>query len=537
VGRAWSVLITGGLVIDGSGAPGVPANVAVEGDRIAAVGPEVRGEAGLTLDAAGLAVTPGFIDAHSHSDFFLLDCPSAESKVRQGATTEVVGMCGFSPAPVPDGPDRTALERMAATLGAPLRTDWASFAGFLERLGTRPLGVNVVPFVGHGTLRLAAMGGAARTSAPAELHAMERLLEEAMEAGAFGFSTGLVYPPGAYADTDELVALARAMARHGGLYFSHVRGEAETLETAVSEAITVGERAGVGVQVAHVKAAGRENWHRLDRALALLDGAAALGLDVMADAYPYAAGSTTMVNLLPGWTQDGAVEALVRRLAEPATRARIVAECERAGDRWQTPSGVVGWDEVLVSTCSRRELEGLSLSDLARRQGRPAAEAMLDLLREEGGAVSMVRFNQSEDNVVKALCHPRVMIGSDSIALLAGPGPHAGRPHPRTYGTFPRVLGAYVRERKALPLETAVHKMTGMPAARLGLGRRGLVRPGYFADLALFDPAAVRDEATFVDPHRYPAGIPYVIVNGQVVVDRGRMRQVAAGRVCARGAG
>lgn len=527
---AWSLLIKNGTVVDGSGAPAVPADIALEGDRIAEVGPRLAGEAAQTIDASRLMLAPGFIDIHSHSDFFYLGCPAAESKVRQGVTTEVVGMCSFSPAPV--HPERRALvEGKAAALGSRLKVEWTGFGEYLERLGAAGLSINVVHFVGHGALRLATVGPDNRPPSAEELKAMEGLLHAALDAGAFGFSTGLVYAPSVYARTDELIALTRSMATRGGLYFSHIRGEAATLEAAIAEAIGIGEEGGVPVQIAHIKAAGRENWSKMDRALRLIDEARARAVDVTADVYPYVAGSTVMVNLLPPWVHDGGTPKLLERISDPATRERIVEECSLPNDRWNTASGSVGWDEVMIATCSRRELEGVTLADLARRQGHPGAEAMLDFLREENGAVSMVVFSQAEENVVKALVHPHVMIGSDSIGLTAGSGPHPGKPHPRMYGTFPRVLGIYVREKKLLSWETAVAKMTGMPAAKLGLRDRGLIRPGYFADLAVFDPATVKDEATFQDPHRHPTGIPYVIVNGQLVVDQGRMRPLAVGRV------
>jgi N-acyl-D-aspartate/D-glutamate deacylase len=527
----WSLLVKNGTVVDGLGGPAVRADVAVEGDRIAAVGPGLAGEAARTIDATGLVVAPGFIDIHSHSDFFYLDCPSAESKVRQGVTTEVVGMCSFSPAPV--HPERRPLleEGMARALGSALKVEWIGFSEYLDRLGKSGLSINVVHFVGHGALRLATVGPDDRPPSADEQAAMERLLAEALEAGAFGFSTGLVYAPSVYAKTEELIALARSMAARGGLYFSHIRGEARTLEAAVAEAIRIGEAGGVPVQIAHIKAAGRENWSRMDRALRLVEEARARMVDATADVYPYIAGSTRMVNLLPNWVHDGGVTKLLARISDPATRRRIVDECALPGDRWQTDSGSVGWDDVMIATCSRREVEGLKIADLARHRGRPGAEALLDFLVEERGAVSMVLFSQSEENVMKALAHPHVMIGSDSIGLSAGPGPHPGKPHPRMYGTFPRVLGVYVREKRVLALETAVSKMTGMPAAKLRLKERGLVRPRHFADLALFDPATVKDEATFEDPHRHPTGIPYVIVNGQVVVDQSRMRPLPAGRI------
>jgi N-acyl-D-aspartate/D-glutamate deacylase len=362
---------------------------------------------------------------------------------------------------------------------------------------------------------------------------MERLLAEALEAGAFGFSTGLVYPPSLYASTEELVALARSMVRRGGLYFSHIRGEAATLEEAIREAILIGEDAGVPVQIAHIKAAGRENWGKMPRALRLVDEARARGVEVTADVYPYPAASTKMDNLLPGWAHDGGIARLLDRLADRAVRRRLVEECLVDGERWRTASGTVGWDEVMVATCSRPGLAGLTLAALARQTGLAPAEAMLDLVRDERAQISMVVFSQSEDNVSSALAHPHVMVGSDSLGLSAGPGPHPGKPHPRMYGTFPRVLGRYCRERRLLSWESAVHKMTGMPAAKLRLRDRGLLRPGLAADLAVFDPATVLDEATFADPHRHPTGIPYVVVNGRLVVDGPRFHPLPAGRVLA----
>ena len=527
---AWSLLIRNGTVLDGSGAPGEGKDVAVEGDRIADVAPGLAGAAARVIDASGLMVAPGFIDIHSHSDLFYHACPSAESKVRQGVTTEVVGMCSFSPAPV--GPGRAELVKAwAGGIGSRLPIAWESFGQYLEHLRRLGPSVNIVQFVGQGALRLATVGPDNRPPTAAEHAAMERYLAEALEAGAFGFSTGLVYPPSLYAFTEELIALARSMARRGGLYFSHIRGEAAMLEDAIAEAIRIGEEGGVPVQIAHIKAAGRENWGRMERALRLVDEARARGVEVTADVYPYTAGSTKMDNLMPSWMHDGGIPRLLGRLADSEARRRAMEECLVDGERWLTLSGATGWDEIVIATCSRPEIEGMSLAALARQSGKPPAEAMFDLILSERASVSMVLFSQSEDNVAKALGHPHVMVGSDSLGLSAGPGPHPGKPHPRMYGTFPRVLGRYCREQRLFSWETAVHKMTGMPAAKLRFKDRGLVRKGFAADLTLFDPATVRDEATYPDPHRHPTGIPYVVVNGQVVVDGPRFNAVPAGRV------
>ncbi len=531
---AWSLLFRHGSVIDGTGTPARAADVAVEGDTIVAVAARLHGAATRVIDATGLVVAPGFIDAHSHSDLFYFGCPSSESKVRQGCTTEVVGMCSFSQAPIAPGRE-DAVRGWAGGIGASIDFRWQTFGQYLDALRSLRPSINVVHFVGHGALRLAAIGPENRPVSPDDVRAMQRLLDEAMDAGAWGYSTGLVYPPSAYAVTEELIGLARSMARRGGLYFSHVRGESAMVEESIREAIRIGEEGGVGVQIAHVKVGGRENWGKMDGVLRLIDGARARGVDVSGDVYPYHAGSTKMDNLLPAWVHDGGLPMLLERIADKATRRRIVEECLVDGERWLTVSaGSLGFDEVLIATCRRHELEGLTLAALARQSGKTPAEAMLDLLRDERATVGMVSFSQNLGNVAKVLGHPAIMIGSDSIGLSEGVGPKHGKPHPRMYGTFPRVLGEYAREQKLFSLETAVHKMTGMPAARLGLHDRGVVRAGAAADLAVFDPATVRDEATFADPHRYPTGIPYVVVNGALVVDGGRFSATGGGRVLAR---
>ena len=529
---AWSVLIRGGSVVDGSGAPARRADVAVEGERIAAVAPALAGEAARVVDATGKVVAPGFIDMHSHSDLFYLACPSAESKIRQGVTTEVVGMCSFSPAPLrPEQQD--LVKGWIGGIGRTPDLKWETFGQYLDTLRGIGPAVNVVHFVGHGALRIAAMGFDARPAEAGEIKTMERHLGEALDAGGWGFSTGLVYPPSSYADTREIVALARAMAPRGGQYASHIRGESAMLLDSIAEAIRIGEEAGVRVEVSHVKASGRENWPKLDAALRLLDDARARGVDVAGDVYPYNAGSTKMDNLMPAWAHAGGMSKLLERLADPKMRRRIADECLVDGERWGTVSqGGVGFDQIFIASCQRRELEGLNLAQLAQQSGQAPAEALMNLLLEERCTVGMVSFSQSIENVAKVLAHPALTIGSDSIPLFEGSGDKPGKPHPRTYGTFPRVLSEYARERRLFSLETAVNKMTGLPAQRLGLRERGLVQPGYFADLTMFDPRTVKDESTYPDPHRYPSGIPLVVVNGAIAVDGGRMT-ARAGRVLA----
>src|SRR5881392_3131733 len=415
---SWSLLIRNGSVVDGTGGPARRVDVAVEGDRVAAVDAGLRGDAHRVIDAAGHVVAPGFIDAHSHSDLFYFGCPSSESKIRQGCTTEVVGMCSFSQAPIAPGRE-DAVRGWAGGIGASLDFRWETFGEYLDALRAVRPSINVVHFVGHGALRLAAVGSENRALSTDDLKAMERRLDEAMDAGAYGYSTGLVYPPSAYATTEELVLLARSMARRGGLYFSHVRGESAMVEDSIREAIRIGEEAGVGVQIAHVKVGGRENWGKMDRVLRLIDDARTRGVDVSGDVYPYHAGSTKMDNLLPAWVHDGGLEKLLERIGDRATRRRIVEECLVDGERWLTVSaGSLGFDEIRIATCRQRELEGLTLAALARQTGKTPAEAMLDLLREERATVGMVSFSQNLENETI----PTVARSSRSRSSIASAG-------------------------------------------------------------------------------------------------------------------
>jgi N-acyl-D-amino-acid deacylase len=334
---AWSLLLRGGTVVDGTGEPGRAADVAIEGERIAAISPGLTGAADRVLDVTGRVVAPGFIDMHSHSDLFYFACPSAESKIRQGVTTEVVGMCSFSQAPV-RREQQALVKGWVGGIGLTPELQWETFGQYLDMLRALRPSVNVIHFVGHGALRIAAMGFEARAADAGEVRAMERGLGEAMDAGAWGFSTGLVYPPSAYAQTDELIALAKSMRARGGYYFSHVRGESAMLLDSIAEAIRIGDAGGVPVQIAHVKASGRENWSKLDAALGLIEDARRRGVDVAGDVYPYNAGATKMDNLMPAWAHEGGVTKLLERLADRATRKRITDECVVDGERWGTVS-------------------------------------------------------------------------------------------------------------------------------------------------------------------------------------------------------
>ena len=526
----FDLKIEGATVIDGTGRAGSRADVGIQGERIAAVGDLSRDRGARVLNAAGRALTPGFIDMHSHSDWRLWGNRRAESKIRQGVTTEVVGNCGFSPAPTSTA-FLEEMRRFALYVPAGMDFAWRSFGEYLRAFDREGIALNVVPLVGHGTLRVAAMGFARRAPTADELAAMQRMMDEAMEEGAWGLSTGLIYAPGSYATTDEIVAIAKVAARQRGFYASHIRGEGATLLDAVTEAIGVGREGDLPVQISHVKAAGRPNWGKVADALALIDAARAEGLDVTGDVYPYTASSTSLRTLLPDWVLEGGVDQMLARIEDPAVRGRIRTELE-APVTGQSLLDRIGWDNVMIAWCpARKDAEGRRIAELAAARKLDPLDAVFELLRDARGVASMILFQLDEADLRRALSHPHVMIGSDGSALATSGEMSAGKPHPRSYGTFPRVLGEYVREQRVLSLPEAVHKMTGLPARRLGLRDRGVIRVGARADLVLFDPRRIADLATFEDPHRYPAGIEHVLVNGSIVVKDGEHTGSLPGRL------
>lgn len=526
----FDLKIEGASVIDGTGAPGARGDVGVSDDLIAAVGDLSREPAGSTLRAAGRVLAPGFIDMHSHSDWRLWENRRAESKIRQGVTTEVVGNCGFSPAPV-SAEFLDDLRGFALYVPKGMDFGWRSVGEYLRAFDADGTALNVVQLVGHGTLRIATMGFARRAPDGKELARMQRLMGDAMEDGAWGLSTGLIYAPGSYAATEEIVEIARVAGRHRGFYASHIRGEGATLLDAVTEAIRVGREGHLPVQVSHIKAAGRPNWGKVAAALALIDAARAEGLDVMADVYPYTASSTTLRTLLPDWALEGGVAAMVARLADPAVRERIRRELE-APVTGQSLLDRIGWENIMIAYCARRkDAEGKRLSELGAARGMDPLEAAIELIVDEAGKAYMILFQLDEADLRRALVHPQVMIGSDGSSLAPYGALGAGKPHPRSYGTFPRVLGEYAREQRVLGLPEAVHKMTGLPARRLGLRDRGVVRVGAKADLVVFDPKRVADQATYEEPHRYPVGVEHVLVNGRLVIKDGEHTGSLPGRL------
>jgi N-acyl-D-aspartate/D-glutamate deacylase len=517
----FDILIKNGLVIDGSGKTGFRADVAITNGRIAEVGLLPSAEAATVIDATGLVVAPGFIDMHSHADFSLPVCPTADSLVHQGITTAVVGQCGYSPVPLLQETRVHLIQHMDASMGRSGERlpweRWASFKTYLEDLSRIGTSLNIIPLVGQGTVRAGVVGYGPGAATPEQLAKMTDVVACAMDEGAFGLSTGLIYPPGSFTQADEIAAIAKPVGDRGGIYFSHIRGEAETLLAAIAEAIQIGMESGAAVQISHFKVAGRKNWDTVDRALDLIDEARAQGLDVTTDLYPYLAGSTGLAALLPVWAHEGGKEAVSKRLADPDVRKKMTASMQFEGFAKD-----VEWDKVLVSFAPGKEgYQGRYVAELAQAQGKSPYDWIFDALLETGLRATMVTFMMSEENRLKELRHPAMMFGTDGMGYALSGSMSQGLPHPRNYGTFPRILGYYVREKKVLSVEQAVWKMTGFPAQKLGLRDRGLVKKGHWADLTLFDPKRVADKATYVSPHQYPEGIPHVLVRGMFVVRDG----------------
>jgi len=472
------ILIKNAVVADGTGKPAFKADVGIAAGRIAVIAKGIEQEAKRTIQADGLHLAPGFIDAHTHSDLTLL--------VDQ----------------------------------------------YLERLRHPGLALNVVALVGHNTVRGSVLGYDDVQPDLQQQAEMEHLVAEAMEQGARGLSTGLFYPPGFYAQTEEVIGLARVAARYDGIYASHIRSESDGLLEAVAEAIEIGEQAEVRVEIAHLKLEGYRNWGRVNQLIAMLEEAQSRGVRLGCDQYPYHASSTWLAAMLPYWAQVGGAKAVAERLSNPDVRAQLRKDWEENRAEWEERGGIRDWTDIVVSEChARLDVLGKSIAEIAAAEGKDPLETAFDLIVVSEGQVGCVWFDQSEENVRTLMRHPMVAVGSDGSSM----SPHGilgqRRPHPRSYGTFPRVLGRYVREEKVLSLEEAVRKMTSLTAERFGLTDRGVIREGAWADLVLFDAQTVADRATFTDPHQYPVGIPYVIVNGVVVIDDGEHTGALPGQV------
>ena len=526
-GQRFDLIVRGGEVLDGTGQPARRADVGIAGDRIIEIGDLSGAAAGSVIDASGLVVSPGFIDVQGQSGTTLLADGNGESHLRQGITTEIIGE-GGSPAFWEPGSDEgESLAPFGVTF------DWKGFDGYFERLRQRGTTINVGTFVPATMVRRSVVGMDNRAPTPEELARMEAMVDQAMRSGAFGLSSALIYVPGTFARTEELVALAKVAARHGGIYISHIRGESFNLFNALDEAIGIGREAKLPVVIYHLKVAAKANWGRMNEALAVIDKANAAGLRVSATMYPYTAGGTGLAATLPLWVQEGGREKMIARLQDPATRARARQEIETKIDGWENLLMATTFDGIQVASVPRefdQSIVGKRLSQIAAERKADPWDVYFQLLIDSGGRIGALYHMMSDEDVATGLRGSRVTIGTDSSALRAEGILARGAPHPRSYGTFPRVLGKYVRDDKVLSLPEAVHRMTGAAAAQMGIRDRGLIKGQYLADLVVFNPATVKDNATYEQPHQYPTGIDYVIVNGVTVLDPKGLTGVRPGR-------
>lgn len=524
----YDLIIKDGIIIDGSNQPAKVSDLGIIKDRISFVGKLSPNQGKRIIQAKGKVVAPGFIDIHSHSDFTLLADPKAESKVYQGVTTEVIGQCGVSGGPM-KGEVRERRKAELADLG--IRLNWSTLAEYFYRLEEAQPIVNVATLVGHGNLRGAVAGYANRSLSRSELKKIAGLLEQSLSMGAWGISTGLIYPPGIYSTTEELKTLTQIVADWGGVYATHLRSEGDRLIEAIGEAIHLAEATGVSLQISHLKTYGGKNWRKLTQVFKLIEDYQKKGLNIHADRYPYTASSTDLDVLLPPWVGEDGNEEALKRLADRQLQKKITEEIIAQNPEPQF------WEKIMVAsvkTAKNRPFEGKTLAEISSLRKQAPGEVLCNLLKEEKLKVGAIFFFMSESNLKQILKKDYVMIGSDSAARSTSGILHHGNPHPRGFGTFPRVLKRYAGKGKPLSLETAVYKMTGLSVKKLGLPFRGLIQSGYYADLIIFDPEKIRDRADYRNPFRYPTGIEYVIINGEEVIAQSALTGKRPGKVLRR---
>lgn len=519
------ILIKGGTVYDGSLANPYVKDIAISGDTISATGSFHRNEADMVIDAAGLAVAPGFIDTHAHSDFTILADPRAEGKVSQGVTTEINGNCGMSAAPL----FSKALERRQddlKELGIPER--WHTLDEYYTLIAKRGIALNVATLVGHGNIRGSVIGYDDKAPSAGELSRMSALLKTVIEDGAIGFSTGLIYPPGVYSKTEELIELSKVLKEYGLIYASHMRSEGKMLVESVQEVIRIGREADIKVHVSHIKTAGERNWHKAEKVIALLEEARSSGMQLTCDRYPYTASGTDLDSLLPAWTYEGGNEEEMKRLLDPADRKRIRQEIQKQAREKKY------WEAVIISSVASEDnswMEGRTIADISAFLKLDEIDTLFRILLDEKLRVEAIFHSMSEENLIKFLSLPYCMIGSDSSARSFDGPTRKGKPHPRGFGTFPRFLGRYVRDSGVMGLSEAVYRSTLLPAETFGLKQRGGIKKGMYADIVIFDPKTIIDTATFDNPYQRSLGIEHVLVNGVPVIREGEFAGNFPGRV------
>jgi N-acyl-D-amino-acid deacylase len=524
--KDFDLVIKNGLVYDGLGSSPVSTDIGIQGDIIGKIGKIPSGRGKHVIDAQGLSITPGFIDVHDHTDIGLLVNPKAESAVRQGITTLVSGNCGSSPFPVAEAIYDEFRENLQEIYK--IQLDWIDLKGFFSQLEQKGMAVNYATLVGQGTIRGAVVGFNDRAAKPEEVEKMKNLVENNIKDGAFGLSSGLEYAPGSYASSEEIIELCRVVSRMKGVYATHMRDEGDRLLESLEESVDVSRRTGVTLQISHFKVAYPRNWNKLDDALSKLENAQKEGISVFCDRYPYTAGSTGLSFYFPLWARQGTTEKFLSRLKNPSMENRLREYVRSQEEK------LGSWDKVFITsvvTDKNQGFQGKNILQAAKETGKDPYEFMRDILIEEENQVGMVSFMMTEENLRRVLSFPLVGIGCDGSAIAPYGLLGRGKPHPRSYGTFPRVLGKYVRDEKISTMEEMIKKITSIPADRFGFSNRGKLQPGYLADIVVFDEKRIKDQATYEDPHQYPVGIEYVLVNGQTVIDKGEHSGNLPGRI------
>jgi len=520
--KEYDILITDGIVYDGSGNPGSEADVAIKGDMVVKIGKHLkRSMAKTVIDASGCVISPGFIDPHSHTDIELLANPKAESKIRQGVTTEIGGNCGFSLFP-PSEINKDYLKKKYD-----LELDWNDVTGFFAQLERRGMALNYGTLIGHSDLRGSVMGSVDRPPTNDEMKRMNRLLQEHLNAGVLGMSSGLIYTPGCFAREEELISLCRRVAIYNGVYSTHMRDEGDHLLEAVDEAIRIAEKSHVSLHISHLKMAYPRNWPKVHAVLSKISEMEKKGLKILADRYPYIATSTLLSVFIPPWAKRGTIEEYLKRLRDPHSYEKICEHVKKQEEK------IESWEKIRVSSVLKEKNKrfiGKTIHEAAREVEKEPSRFIVDLLCEED-QVEMINFSLNEDNFKQIILHPLVVVASDGWALAPYGMLGNGKPHPRSYGTFPRMLGKYAREEGIMTLGEAIQKMTSTTAKKFGLKWRGWVREGFYADLVIFDPDKVIDKSTWENPHQYPDGIQYVIVNGRIVIQEGEHTGLLPGKI------
>ncbi len=527
----YDVILRNGLIYDGSGMPPFPADLGIRGDQIAAIGTEPNATGKIELDLAGLAVAPGFINMMSWANESLIEDGRSQSDIRQGVTLEIMGE-GNSMGPLNGEMRREMLRRLG---DIKYEIEWTTLDEYLEFLERRGISTNVASFIGAATPRKYVVGYEDRPPTAEELVQMQELVRQAMEEGALGVASSLIYPPGSFADTDELIALATVAAEYDGIYASHLRNEASRLTEAVDELLQIAEGAKIRAEIYHLKASGRSNWAKLDQVVERVEQARAEDLQITADVYSYPASSTGLTSTMPPWVQEGGFDAALERLKDPATRKRIAREMLEGSDQWENMYHGAGSPQNILlvgfKSESLKSLTGKTLAAVSEMRGTPPEETVMDLILEDRSRVATVYFTQSEDNLRKKISLPWVSFCSDSASLATEGVFLESSVHPRAYGSFARLLGRYVREEGIISLEEAIRKLTALPASNLRIQKRGMLRQGYFADVVVFDPAQIQDHATFEKPHQYSTGVIHLFVNGVQVLKHGEHTGETPGRV------